>query len=187
MRWMITNLLMLIIGAFLLGSCQSFEMNRFYKKVNIPHHQWKGEEPVTFQVDIQDTTIHYSTLLYLQHDDLYPYANFWSELSIYYEQEEEPLITQRLEVNLYDSKGNVLGTGTKDIIQHTIAFGLDPKFKFDKTGLYTFSLKHMMRTDPLPMIAVGLLVEKAKGYDASREDVKEEMDPIMNLTFNEFN
>lgn len=181
MKSLTSTFVFMAILVLVMSSCQSFELNRFYKKINLSHQEWKGEVPVEFQFEILDSNLNYSTLLYLQHDDLYPYANFWAEITVKFEEEEEVLLTQRLEVNLYDAKGNTLGTGTQDMIQHTIPFKLEAPFRFNREGMYTISIKQMMRTDPLPMIAVGLLVEKLGDYnpiEKEEDEVEEEIEQL---------
>lgn len=163
--------LIFILTTFLvilfLGSCENFEMNSYFKKVAIPHQAWNGNEPLVFEIDIKDVIAPYYYFLYLQHDDHYPYSNFWGEISVYKGNDSIPILTQRIVADLADSRGNWLGAGTQDIVQHKIPFAFKEKLEFDDAGLYRFELKQLMRTDPLPMISAGILMEK--GYKKSLE------------------
>lgn len=171
-----------LVLILVLGSCNQFEINSYFKKVAIPHQEWKGEEPLVFEIDIKDVIAPYYYFLYLQHDDHYPYANFWCEISVFKEGDEVPIKTQRVEADLADSRGTWLGNGTQDIVQHKIPFAFKDGLEFEHAGVYRFEIKQLMRTDPLPMIGAGLLMEKGYKHSTSEDSVIEDEQAIEGIT-----
>lgn len=174
----IKRLSLVLMMLFFLTSCQEMNFNTYFKKVNLSHQEWKGTEPLVFDIDIKEGDYPYFINVYFQHDDDYPYANFWFELSVYKPGEENAFVTQRFEVDFADRLGNWLGSGTKDIIQHRIPIAFKNGITFDNAGVYRFEMKQLMRTDPLPMISAGLLLEKGKQkHTGTQSNEIEETEP----------
>lgn len=170
------RLLFMLVGfiaILFLGSCENFEMNSYFKKVAIPHQAWKGNEPLVFEINVEDVIAPYYYFLYLQHDDHYPYSNFWGEISVYRGNDSIPILTQRIEADLADNRGNWLGAGTQDIVQHKIPFSFKEPLEFGDAGIYRFELKQLMRIDPLPMISAGVLMEKGYKKNIDAEEVED--------------
>lgn len=159
------------------SSCQEMNLNTFFKKTHINKQLWKGEEPLTFDIKLEDISYPYYISMYFLHDDNYPYSNLWFELSVYEENDSIPFKSQRFEVNLADKMGEWYGSGTKDLVEHRIPIGFKKPLEFTFPGKYRFEVKHLMRTDPLPMVSAGILLEKGKRKINIKEE-EEELEEI---------
>jgi gliding motility-associated lipoprotein GldH len=91
----------------------------------------------------------------LRHQEKYPYKNIWLSLAV-----KDPDTTSiiKREFTLADNN-KWLGTTIDDITDHRIIFNPQP-IKLKK-GSYSFTLKQIMRDDPLPnILSAGIRVQK---------------------------
>ena len=136
-------------------SCTRIDL---YEKVTpVPAHDWKGSFKPQFSFEIKDTTANYQPFLILRHNDKYNYNNIWLNISI-----KNPGNTvQKFQIEkMLATNNGWLGTGMDDIYEHQLPLTPEP-IQLRKAGVYTFTIEHIMREDPLENIMdVGLRLEK---------------------------
>lgn len=147
--------LSLFLGLFSLTSCDDkliFEENHGLDGMN-----WKTSEPITFQVDIQDTLQACNFYFNLRHGEDYPFSNIFVFMKTTFPNGEAARDT--MEFTLQQSDGRWIGSGLGDLRDNQILF--KQNLRFPLRGMYTFSLEQAMRQDELPHVSeVGLRIEK---------------------------
>jgi len=139
----------------LLYSCRQDEL--FERLEPIPGGQWKSSFTPSFTFNLADTTAAYNVYVVVRHTNTYAYNNIWLQSGL--QLPGDTLLTQKLDVKLAGSDG-WLGTGMDDIFEAHIPVTSRPK-RFPRSGPVTFTLKQIMRQDPLPgILQVGMRVEK---------------------------
>tara|TARA_B100001250_G_C19707248_1_gene747498 strand:+ start:354 stop:815 length:462 start_codon:yes stop_codon:yes gene_type:complete len=108
-------------------------------------NNWDFQQPINFNLKITDTTSTYSIFLFFRNTIEYPYQNIYFLIQTQYENE----IIQRdtVEYAITNKYGNWLGSGigkTKDNY-----FIVKEQQEFQKDGVYTVSIQHGMRKNPL--------------------------------------
>jgi gliding motility-associated lipoprotein GldH len=150
------NLSLLLI-AFGFTSCDDslvFEENK-----GIDGMVWKSNQPVSFQVDVQDTTQACNFYFNLRHGEDYPFSNIFIFMKTTFPNGEAAKDT--MEFTLQQTDGKWIGSGLGDLRDNQIMF--KQNLRFPLRGMYTFSLEQAMRQDELPHISeVGLRIEKFK-------------------------
>ncbi|HEX8316590.1 MAG TPA: gliding motility lipoprotein GldH [Flavisolibacter sp.] len=143
--------------SLLLSSCDTIDL--YEKVVPIPKHQWQSSYKPAFSFNIKDTAVPYQLYFIIRHNNKYRYNNIWIKLSA--RNPVDTATTFNLELPLANKEG-WLGSGMDDVFEHRVAFALDPeKFRFSRSGNYTFTLEQIMRDDPLEHIMnVGVRIEK---------------------------
>lgn len=143
----------LVIAVLFICGCNTIDI---YEKTNhFKDQKWSSTEQPKFEFEIKDTNSFQNFYLVLRHTDKYPYKNIWLELNI-----KSPYDTSiiKKEFTLADNS-KWLGTSIDDIIEHRTIFNPQP-VKLKK-GIYTFTLKQIMRDDPLPFVlSAGIRVQK---------------------------
>lgn len=151
MRTLIFFLFLIIIFA----SCNTldvYEKTTFFKK-----HEWSNNQPLQFSFEITDTNTLYNLFFVLRHEDAYKYNNIWVDINM---QSPDTTILVKRNFILSDNE-KWLGNAMSDIIEHRIKFSSVPAKL--KKGKYIFTLKQIMREDPLPFILnTGIRVERTK-------------------------
>lgn len=141
----------------LLESCDSigvFEQSYFFS-----NHQWNSKQQPSFTFTISDTQSLYHIYAVFRHEDAYRYNNIW--LNITTQAPKDSAKSQQVNLILANNKTGWLGTGMDDIIDHRIR--LTRTAQKLKKGNYIFTLKQIMREDPLPAVLnAGIRVEKEK-------------------------
>jgi gliding motility-associated lipoprotein GldH len=145
-----------LIGVVLFTtSCGSIDV--FEKTKAFAQHEWAGNDSASFSFDIKDTASLYQLYFVLRHEDAYPKKNIWVDIKM---KTPDSTIQLKREFYLADNT-KWLGTAIDDIIEHRISINQAP-IKLKK-GSYAFTLKQVMREDPLPYVLnAGIRVEKAK-------------------------
>jgi gliding motility-associated lipoprotein GldH len=154
----------LFIGALLfagfvwLTSCT--RINLYEKVVSIPDHEWKNSFRPTFSFEIKDTSVPYQLYVILRHNDKYNFNNIW--VNLHTKSPDGTVSKAQYELPLATNEKGWLGTGMDDLYEHRIALTpINQQFYFKKAGLYTFSLEHVMREEPLKnVLNVGFRIEK---------------------------
>lgn len=140
-----------------LVSCNSigvFEQSYFFS-----NHQWSSKQQPSFTFTISDTQSLYHIYAVFRHEDAYRYNNIW--LNITTQAPKDSSKSQQVNLVLANNKTGWLGTGMDDIIDHRIR--LTRTAQKLKKGNYIFTLKQIMREDPLPAVLnAGIRVEKVK-------------------------
>jgi gliding motility-associated lipoprotein GldH len=140
-----------------LGSCNSGGV--IENNARIPGNKWSSSFTPSFQFSIQDTSSRYNVYIVIRHLNAYRYKNLWLELGIQVPG-EAPVREQRNLILATDGNG-WLGQGMDDIFEHRILLNSQPT-AFRKKGTYTYTLKHLMREDPLEyLMNAGIRIEKA--------------------------
>ncbi|MDB5195722.1 MAG: hypothetical protein JWP88_92 [Flaviaesturariibacter sp.] len=152
------SLLVFTICCLLLVSCQTTDL--FEKTATVPAQQWKTSYKPSFTFEIKDTTAAYQLYITFRHNDKYSFNNLW--VNLYTLSPDKQQAKAQYELPLANNEKGWLATGMDDIYEHRIALTpLNQDFRFGKAGLYTFTLEHIMREDPLMnVLNVGLRIEK---------------------------
>ncbi len=146
---------LLVFIAVLLSACGKIEV--FEKTKPFPQQEWKNSDMPSFTFNISDTASRYNLYMVLRHTDAYRYKNIWVEIAV---KAPDTVYNIKREFTLSDNT-RWLGSAMDDIIEHRINFNTVPVPL--KKGDYTFTLKQVMREDPLQyMLNAGVRVEKAK-------------------------
>jgi gliding motility-associated lipoprotein GldH len=147
--------LSLILGLFSLASCDDsliYEENK-----GLDGMTWKASEPITFQVDIQDTLQACNFYFNLRHGEDYSFSNIFVFMKTTFPNGEAARDT--MEFTLQQPDGKWIGSGLGDLRDNQILF--KQNLKFPLRGTYTFSLEQAMRQEELPHVSeVGLRIAK---------------------------
>jgi gliding motility-associated lipoprotein GldH len=151
-------LLLLVASMFTLASCDTIDL--YEKTVAIPKHQWSSSFRPEFTFEIKDTSVPYQVYIILRHTDRYNYNNIWVNLVT--KAPADTIQKVQYELPLASKEKGWLGSAMDDIYEHRVAITpQNQKLYFRKPGVYTFTLEHTMREDPLQQVLdVGLRIEK---------------------------
>jgi len=149
---------LVLIVPLIFSAC--IKIGLYEKQATIPAQKWFYDNVPQFTFHIEDTTSLYNVYIVLRHTDLYEYNNIWLRIGL--KTPSDSFNYQNVNVTLAtDSKGWE-GTGMDDIFEVRKSISASP-FSFKNAGNYTFSIKQIMRENPLPYILnVGIMVEKVK-------------------------
>lgn len=144
----------------LLLALWSCDKNRVYEQYqNIPNGVWATNEPVGFDIEVEDTTQLYNLIVNIRNTENYPYRNLYLFMKTTFPDGDFAVDT--LEFYLMDEKGKSYGKCARSICN--CRFMIDHDVRFPKAGIYRFELKQAMRTEDgnLPEIRnVGMRLEK---------------------------
>lgn len=151
--------LFLTAGILLLTACQTIEL--YEKTARIPGHSWKSDFTPSFTFTIRDTSVPYQLFFIIRHSDRYHFNNIYIDLSTR-QPGSDSVQTGRYDLRLGTDSEGWLGSGMDDIYEHRVPLTpVGGRFFFKKPGDYTFTLKQIMREDPLQQVLnVGLRIEK---------------------------
>lgn len=127
----------------------------------IPEHNWQSNYRPQFSFEIKDTTVPYQLYIILRHNERYNYNNIW--LNLYTKAPGSTTASKaQYELPLATNERGWLASGMDDLYEHRILLTpTSERFYFKTAGVYTFSLQHIMREDPLEnVMSVGLRIEK---------------------------
>ena len=133
------NKIISIIFIFICISCDSNKKYDTYQ--SIKNSVWKLEEPVVFEVDIQDTISQQNVFLNVRTDSKYPYRNLFiiSKMTL----PNGAILKDTLEYEMADAFGNWLGDGITDVKDNKLYY-LE-NYKFTKKGTYIFEFYQAIR------------------------------------------
>ena len=141
------------IFIILVASCTTIDV--YEKSKSFPTQTWSSIDTPNFKFDISDSNSYYNIYLVLRHQEKYAYKNIWLSLSV--KSPNDTSVFKR-EFTLADNS-KWLGTTIDDITDHRLIFNPQP-IKLKK-GTYAFTIKQIMREDPLPnIISAGIRVQK---------------------------
>lgn len=147
-----TIALLAVVG---LAACNTGTL--YHENSPITDHVWDREDVKQFTVPIADTVGVYNIYLQVRNADGYPFSNLF--LFIETEMPGPILRTDTVECILADHTGRWLGDGLGDIWDNSILYRKG--IRFPRAGNYTFSIKHGMRQEKLPLIMdIGIAVRK---------------------------
>jgi len=119
---------------------------------------WAAAEVAEFDWQIADTLERFDFFIDLRHDQSYPFSNIY--LFVDFTFPNGRMLRDTLSCELADERGNWLGTGFGNMVDHRIGFRRATGFPL--SGDYAIRIGHGMRVDPLPGISdVGFRLEPA--------------------------
>jgi gliding motility-associated lipoprotein GldH len=147
--------LLLLAAAFLVVSCGK---NVIYSDSNTMQGKtWRLRDIPVFKVPVTDTINSNNIYLVLRTGSSYPYRNIFLFVTTF--SPERKSITDTLEYDIADEKGNWYGKGFGDI--HELKLPYKKNVFFPVSGEYQISVQHGMRIEDLKGVYdLGLRVEK---------------------------
>jgi gliding motility-associated lipoprotein GldH len=131
----------------------------YEKNIRIPDGIWDRNNPIRFEVIIQDTITPYNLYINVRNTGLYPVSNLY--LFITTTAPSGHSVKDTVEIILADEKGEWLGKGLGDIWDLQRLY--KQHVRFAQKGMYLFEYEQAMRIEKLPFILdAGLRVEKAR-------------------------
>lgn len=120
-------------------SCDSNKEYDSYQ--SIENSLWKLNEPVVFEVDIEQAEAQQNVFLNVRTDSNYPYRNLYiiSKMIL----PNGAVLQDTLEYEMADAFGNRLGAGITDVKDNKLYY-LE-NYKFPKKGTYVFEFHQAMR------------------------------------------
>lgn len=150
-------ILLIALSVLVLVSC---DPGRVYEKnIRIPDGIWNQNNPVSFEVIVEDTITPHNLYINVRNTGMYPLSNLY--LFVTTIAPSGHTIKDTVQIILADEKGKWLGDGLGDIwdIQRLYK----EQVRFAQKGKYIFEYEQAMRLEKLPFILdVGLRVEKSK-------------------------
>jgi len=132
----------------------------FEKNVAIPGHQWQSSFQPELVFNIQDTTSLYNIYFVIRHTDAYHFNNIWISASVR-QPGDTAALSQKYDLTLSSNDKGWLGSAMDDIWEQRVL--LQPLTKFSRAGDYHFSIRQIMREDPLKeVLNAGIRVEKVR-------------------------
>lgn len=141
----------------LFTSCNS---DVFFSEIKpVPKERWKTSEPLTFTIDIEDSTCFYNMFINVRNTTDFETQNFYVFMRTKYPDGHSEQDT--LGFILCDKFGKWTGKGQGRIKDNKFLF--QPKVRFPFCGKYTFTVIQGMRTDAVKGISdFGITLEKFK-------------------------
>lgn len=155
------HFLTLLWGLLVLCIASCDDQRVYESNVELPQKMWLSDSVVHFQFKVESSKTRYNLYYNIRNTLSYPFQNLYIRYSL---QDDQGNLVQKDLVNqvLFDPKtGRPFGSGLGDIFDHQ--FLLIDDYKFERAGVYDFSIQHYMRPDTLTeVMAVGVRLEKAK-------------------------
>lgn len=154
------RVLAFLLPVFICLFISSCDENRIYEENHeIPESVWSSGNGLKFDVDIKDSSVPTNFYINVRNADGYPFGNLYLFVKTTFPN--GIISTDTLECVLADENGKWLGNGLGDIYDNQIPFKRNVRFPLP--GVYTFEIKHGMRSDKIPLIMdIGLRIEKAE-------------------------
>jgi gliding motility-associated lipoprotein GldH len=150
-------ILLIALSVLVLISC---DPGRVYEKnIRIPDGIWNQNNPVSFEVIVEDTITPHNLYINVRNTGMYPLSNLYLFVTTIAPSGHR--IKDTVQIILADEKGKWLGDGLGDIwdIQRLYK----EQVRFAQKGKYIFEYEQALRLEKLPFILdVGLRVEKSK-------------------------
>jgi gliding motility-associated lipoprotein GldH len=149
------SLILLLTSLILLLSCNS---NVVYTESRVmPEKTWKLLDVPGFKIAVSDTVNSNSVFFTIRTGSSYPFRNIY--LFVTAISPDGKKITDTLQYNLADEKGNWYGKGFGDI--HELKLPYKSNVYFPLKGTYQFKIQHGMRIEDLKGVYdFGLRIEK---------------------------
>lgn len=152
------NSLIFIVLVFLISSCSRDVV--FTDAAVMKDKTWKLSDIPDFSVTVTDTAQITDISFTIRTGSGYPFRNLWLFVIAY--APDGKSISDTLEYNLADEKGNWYGRGPGDI--HELILPYRSGVFFPVTGTYRFRIQHGMRVGDLEGVYdFGLRIIKAPG------------------------
>lgn len=151
------TVLPLLLGGILLYSCDPGRI--FEKNTRIPDGIWDRNNPVSFEVVVEDTVTAHNLYINVRNTGMYPFSNLY--LFITTKAPSGHIIKDTVQIILADERGKWLGKGLGDIWDNRKLY--KEQVRFAQKGKYVFVFEQAMRSEKLPFILdTGLRIEKAR-------------------------
>ena len=145
---------LLSLAITLLASCTS---DSFDRRTVIPEAEWRQENRVAFDVDINDTLSGYEFGIGLRHLENYRYSNLF--VFLHTRMPNGNVTHDTIECTLATPEGKWLGKSSGSMRDLTVP--LNESLRFPLTGTYHFEIEQAMREPVLKGISdIGLYIEK---------------------------
>lgn len=134
-------------------------MNVYESITPIPNHDWYNSKTINGTFQISDTNSQYRNFFVFRHTDAYNYNNVWVDFGL--QAPGDSMIYRRINLSLGNDVAGWFGSGMDDIWEVRIPLASTPR-KYMKSGTYHYSIRQLMREDPLKeVMSVGFRVEKS--------------------------
>ena len=149
--------LIIITGLWITTAC---DPHRVYEKnTRLPSAEWSKEQPVIFNVPIEDTASAHHVFINIRNSGKYENRNLF--LFITTTAPSGHFVKDTLECLLADENGKWYGSGLGDLYFVQAPYKMGVKFPYP--GMYRFEIKQAMRRDILKHITdIGLRIEKVE-------------------------
>jgi gliding motility-associated lipoprotein GldH len=149
------SFIIIIYSLVLLSSCNSNVV--YTNSFVMPEKTWALMNIPSFRIPISDTINSNNVSFTIRTSSSYPFRNIYLFVSA--TSPDGKIITDTLQYNLADEKGNWYGKGFGDI--HELNLPYKSNVYFPSKGLYQFKIQHGMRIENLPGVYdLGLRIEK---------------------------
>ena len=149
------NSFLALLVLLALHSCVKSDVYLKYKSITT--HGWSKDSLYTFDIPVKDTTVRYNIYVNIRNRGEYPYQNLWLFLSRMTPDSIQS--NDSIECYLADNRGKWLGSGIGSVYQMPVLY--QQNVKFNKAGIYHYSIVHGMRDSVLVGINdVGMQLEK---------------------------
>ncbi len=148
--------LFVIISLFFV-SCDSSVI--YEEHVGTPSLEWKRDNVLKYDVDINDASSKYNVYIAVRHTSTYPYKNL--KVNILTTDPNKDNTVKEYDLYVRDKNNLFVGKGLGDIYDAEIL--IEENFSFDQSGMYNFSIEHLMSKDNISNIMeIGLVIKKAE-------------------------
>ena len=134
----------------------------FNDSVRLQHPTWHKDSVVSFDVNIEDTTLMYESGILVCNSGDYDYQNIWLFVT-----EIAPDSTCRrdtIQYYLADNYGRWLGSGIGSL--YTNLYYYKEEMRYSQVGTYTYIIEQAMREDELSGITnIGLQIAEKNGKE----------------------
>ena len=149
------SIVTLIIGLAL--ACTACTSESFNKRTVIPEAEWRQEDRVAFDVDINDTLSPYRFGIGLRHLENYRYSNLF--VFLHTRMPNGNITHDTIECTLATPEGRWIGKSSGSM--RDLLVPLNENLLFPLTGTYHFEIEQAMREPVLKGISdIGLYIEK---------------------------
>ena len=158
------NLNLWLPGLAVFLTFSSCDSNKVYESYTaLPDKGWPMDNPVTFKVEIEDTTQACNVQLMIRHMPQYPFQNLYLLLDTKYP--DGSFSTDSVQFMLFNAAGESLSDCAGDLCDAQFMFR--NHVRFPQAGSYEFIMSHAMRVEQfngvLPYVLdVGLRIETSE-------------------------
>lgn len=146
----------IIFSILLIVACDETRVYEEYQPV--PEAKWDQNQPLSFSIEIGDTTQPYNVYINIRNAGTYRYSNLFLFVNTF--APGGGVQRDTVELTLAADDGKWLGSGLGDLKSSSTLFQRD--VRFPGSGVYRIELVQAMRINPLEGIHdAGLRVEKA--------------------------
>jgi len=135
-------------------SCSHREV--FFEYHSFPNVEWNREDPVVFNVQIEDNSQPYDVSLEIRNSNSYPFSNIW--LFVDYKAPNGQSRADTIGADLANVYGKWYGKG---LSLYNLSIPYENSILFPDKGTYIYSIRQGMRESPLKGISdIGLKISK---------------------------